>query len=364
MNEPQIHHTALGGLRVLDLSESIAGQFCGRMLADYGAEVVLVEPAGGSAIRHVGPFADRDGLSLTFHHNNTGKSSVEIDLHGAEGRRTLADLAKASDVVLAPAGCDRAALRAANPQLIICTISPFGEDAPKSGWRASEIVYQAMSGMMNNNGASDHVPLYGVGNRASYSAGVAAYLTVLSALILRERQGIAQDVAVDVAHTAAAMCMPFTLQYSYNGSLETRGKRNQPLVEVKCRDVWMSIWIRAGHFPTLCKVLGAEELVSDPRFLTDELRLENMQALIDEIQLRVPDRNGRDLVDALSAQRLVAACAYLPTQLGPDAPHLKARQFWESAAGGEGAPILGPQFRFGRTPRPPRPPAPALGEHP
>ncbi|HKF77174.1 MAG TPA: CoA transferase, partial [Candidatus Dormibacteraeota bacterium] len=85
--------SALAGLRVLDMSESIAGQFCGRLLCDYGAEVALIEPNGGSAVRRLGPFSRHDGSSLLFWHLNTGKRSLAIDLATEDGPRTLAALA-------------------------------------------------------------------------------------------------------------------------------------------------------------------------------------------------------------------------------------------------------------------------------
>lgn len=356
---------ALGGLRVLDMSESIAGQFCCRMMADYGAEVILMEPPQGSSTRGLPPFRAVAGAapeSLTFYHNNLGKRSVVVDRETEAGRRQFVDLIAAVDVVVVPAGTDRALIRAVNAKLIICTIAPFGEGTPKSAWRASEMIIQAMSGMMSNNGRADREPLYGVGERASYCAGVSAYITILSALMARERLGIAQDVAVDIAHTAASMCFPFALQHSYNGSLDGRGKRGQPLIEVKCADCWISIWIRANHFPIICEVLGADALLTDPRFLTDDLRQENLLDLVAEVQKLVRHRSGRELVDALSARRLVAACAYLPSQLGPDAPHLKARDYWQVTSDPDRPHALGPQFRLSRTPRGPLRPSPVLEE--
>src|SRR5262245_61193881 len=99
---------ALGFIRVLDLSESIAGQFCCRMLADYGAEVTLVEPPQGSVTRTMGPFREQGKAeSLLFEHLNVGKSSVVADRTSADGKALLADLAKAADVVVVPTGFDR-----------------------------------------------------------------------------------------------------------------------------------------------------------------------------------------------------------------------------------------------------------------
>lgn len=353
--------TALGFIRVLDLAENIAGQFCCRMLADYGAEVTLVEPPGGSATRHQGPFRGT-GESLLFEHLNLGKNSVVIDQTTVEGRGLLADLAQAADVIIVPAGFDRAALRAANPNSIINTVSPFGEGTPKSHWRGTEMIYQAMSGMMIHNGKSGGEPLYGVGNRASYCAGVAAYDATLAALMVRERTGIAQDIAVDIAHAAASMTYPFALQYSFNGSFEERGMRGQPLIEVKCRDGWIAIWIRVGHFAVVCEQLGLPHLISDPRFAKEDARKANFPALIAEVQAHVADAIGSDIVNALQAKRVVAACCFQPTQLGPEAPHLKVRDFWQSLPSPEGARLaLGPQFRMSATPRRLRGPAPALG---
>lgn len=352
--------TALGFLRVLDLAENIAGQFCARMLADYGADVTLVEPRGGSVTRHMGPFRNTNE-SLLFEHLNLGKSSVIIDQKSAAGTALLADLAKTADVIIVPAGFNRAALRAANPTCIINMVSPFGEDTPKSHWRGTEMIYQAMSGMMIHNGRHGGVPLYGVGNRASYCAGVAAYDATLAALMVRGRTGVAQDIAVDIAHAAASMTYPFALQYSYNGSFEERGMRGQPLIEVKCRDGWIAIWIRVGHFAVVCEQLGLPHLITDPRFAKEDDRKANFPELIAEVQRHVADAIGSDIVNALQAKRVVAACCFQPTQLGPEAEHLMVRDFWQTLQTPEGPRLaLGPQFRMSRTPRRLRGPAPAL----
>ncbi len=358
--------TALGFIRALDLSESIAGQFCCRMLADYGAEVTLIEPPEGSATRRIGPFRERAGAppqSLLFEHLNLGKSSLVVDHATTAGRDLLRDLARAVDVMVVPGGLDRAALREASPNSIMATVSPFGEGTPKSHWRGTEMIYQAMSGMMTHNGRHDREPLYGVGNRASYCAGIAAYSSILAALMVRERTGVAQDVAIDIAHVAASMTYPFALQYSYNGSFEERGMRGQPLIEVKCRDGWIAIWIRANHFPTVCEMLGMPEMVTDPRFAGDAERKANFQQFIAEVQTRVADRVGADIVKALQARRVVAACCFQPSELGPDAEHLKVRDFWHVMQTNAGPRLaLGPQFRMSRTPRRAPTPAPALGE--
>ena len=362
MSESSQH--ALGFIRVLDLSESVAGQYCCRMLADYGAEVVLVEPPSGSATRRMGPFRDADGAdSVLFFHLNLNKSSVVVDQASQSGSALLAELAKAADVAVVPAGFDRARLRRANPRCIICVVSPFGEDGPMQHWRGTEMIYQAMSGSMTHNGRHDRPPLYGVGQRASYCAGVAAYSSILSALMVRERTGVAQDVAIDVAHTASSMTYPFALQYSYNGTFEERGMRGQPLVEVTTADGWIAIWIRANQFVPTCEALGAPELATDPRFATDAARKENFPAFIAEVQKRVADRKGSEVVNTLQGRRVVAACCFRPSQLGREVEHLKVRDFWQTVETKEGPRLaLGPQFRMSKTPRRVPTAAPAPGE--
>ncbi len=345
---------ALSSYRVFDLSESIAGQYCCRMLADYGAEVTLLEPPGGAMTRRIGPFREEQGAeqeSLLFFHLNLGKTSMLIDQGTEQGRMLLVELARAADVLVVPAGFDRKALKAANPRLIIAVVSPFGEDGPKRTWRGTEMIYQALSGMMTHNGRRDREPLYGVGDRASYCAGVAAYSSILSALMVRERTGVAQEVAIDIAHTAASMTYPFALQYSYNGTFEEREGRIRPLIEVECADGWIAIWIRANTFGAVCEGLGAPELTNDSRFASDVARRDNFKELVTEVQNRVADKSASDVIDALASRRVVCACCFLPTRLGPDAPHLKAREYWQTVRTGDGERnVLGPQFRMSRTP--------------
>lgn len=348
---------ALNFAHVLDLSESVAGQFCCRMLADYGAEVTLIEPPTGSVIRSKGPFHDADGPgreSQLFFHLNLGKKSMVVDQATESGRQLLLSLARKADVIVIPLGVDREALRTASPNAIVATVSPFGEDGPMRDWRGTEMIYQAMSGMMIQNGAAEREPLYGTGERASYCGGLAAYISILSALMVRERCGKSQHVAVDMAHTAASMTYPFALQYEYNGSFEHRGNRGQPLLELKCADGYMSAWVRPHQFATICEVMQAPDLATDSHFMTAAARQDNFKELLVLLQRAVANQSAPDIVAKLQSQRIVAACCFYPDQLGPQAPHLKERKFWHEVDTPTGPrPALGPQFRMSRTPRRP-----------
>jgi crotonobetainyl-CoA:carnitine CoA-transferase CaiB-like acyl-CoA transferase len=348
---------ALGPIAAIDFSDTVAGQFCARLLADFGAQVFLVEPEDGSPIRRRPPFS-RDGLSLAFHHLNTGKRSLRFDRRSPRGRDRLFGLAAGADVVILPPGEDAAPFAAANEAAIVVSLSAFGADGPLSAWRGPEIVLQALSGIMYNNGEAGREPLYGVGDRASYAAGLAAYIGVLTALYERHGSGRGQTVTVDSAETAAAMCFPYVVQHIYNGTVRSRSDRTIPAGQVLCRDGWVCIWIYDHRWKAVLDVLGLSELEHDPRFSEPRVRRENWDALFEIIQEKVAGLSAEDLVEALQQAQVIAAKSYRPSEQFENR-HLKARNYWEEAGG---RTILGPPFRLSRTPRRISAGAPDLGE--
>ena len=340
---------ALQDLRVLDIGESVAGQFCGRMFSDYGAEVTLIEPPGGSTVRSIGPF-DPGGThgSLVFFHVNIGKRSLILDQTTPTGRALLLRLVATADVAIVGRDADVEALRAANPQCIICVVSPFGRDGPWRDWHGTEIIYQALSGMMNHNGVSGREPLFGVGQRASHAAGIAAYISVLAALHARAEAG-GQVVSIDIAETASSMWYPYPVIYAYSGWLEQRGERGAPVGQVKCRDGdWVCIWVRGEQWAAVGAALERPDLVHDPRFATGGERQKNWRTAIAIMQDIAATLTSDEFLARWQAQRLIGAKAYRPTELWTS-PHLRERGYWETVDGDR--PILGPQFRMSETPR-------------
>lgn len=351
--------TALGGLRVVDFSDSLAGQFCARLLADFGADVTLVEPPGGSPLRRMPPFSVKDpDLSLRFWHLNTGKSSLVIDQADGAGRKALDHLLAAADIALLPEGYDPQRVGELNPACIAAAISAFGQDGPLKGWCSPEIVLQALSGMMNNNGAYGREPLYGVGDRASFAAGQAAYIGILSALHERHSSGLGQVVTVDSAETAASMCFPYAMRHIYNGSIHTRRDQTIPAGQVKCHDGWVCIWIYNHRWHAVCTALELPELEADPRFVEPMIRRANWDTLYEIIQEKVKtaDWSAEDLVERLQKAQIIAAKAYRPSEQIHNG-HLNGRNYWEQA---DGRLILGTPFRMSRTPRKLKGGAPAL----
>lgn len=334
---------ALAGLRVVDASNSVAGQFCGRLFADNGAEVVLAEAPEGSPIRRTGPFAP-DGRSTLFAHLNMGKTSV--------ARTHLPALAAAADVLILDQD-DTSGLRGGRATV---RITPFGLDGPLAGWRGDEMVFQALAGPMYENGRVEGPPLFGVGHRASYGAGVIGYLEALA--VLFPEGGMAREVDVAIAEVAASMSFNRVTQFSYNGEIEGRDIRTIPRALVRCADGWVSIFIYDNRWRHACRGLGLDDLADDPRFATESSRLRNWGAFTAELDRRLGGRSADDVVASGQKERAVVARAMSPHELLSE-PQLVMRGFWDRKVGPGELIRLGPMFGMTDTPQPDHGPAPA-----
>jgi crotonobetainyl-CoA:carnitine CoA-transferase CaiB-like acyl-CoA transferase len=337
---------ALQGIRVLDMTDSVAGQFCGRLFADNGASVLLAEPPDGSAMRRTGPFV-ADGRSTLFAHLNAGKPGLRFDRNDAADRARLADLAGRADVLIVD-GDPGLALESGTGPRVVCRITPFGADGPPDGWRGSEIVYQALSGTMYENGRVEGPPLYGVGHRASYAAGVIGYIQSVAALLAPADEPRLIDVAI--AEVAASMSFNRITQFSYNGEIEGRDIRTIPRAIVRCADGWVSIFIYDNRWRQACRGLGLDDLADDPRFASEARRLRNWGVFVVELDKRLAGRPVDEVVAAGQRERAVVARAMAPSELLTE-PQLAARGYWKRRRGDGELPRLGPMFRMSDTPQ-------------
>lgn len=344
---------ALHGIRVIDLSESVAGQYCSRLFADFGASVTLIEPPCGSAIRRQGPFSGATGASLTFLHLNSGKSSAVLEA----SRTELQTLAATADVAILP-NAECSALPFPTSAITV-DISAFGREGLRAGWQGPEMVIQALSGMMFNNGADGREPLYGCGERSSYAAGLAAYIGALAALLALGPHGSGQHVEISAAETAAAMCFPFPFQHIYSGTLRRRADVTNPCGQVLCRNGWVCIWIYNHRWTRFCETVYLQHLIHDERFADPAIRRRNWGTLFAIIQERLAGEDAEALVDTLQRADIIAAKSYRLTEL-PHQAHLSGRGWWEQLP--DGQRLLGAPFRLSRTPRHVSGSAPALGE--
>jgi crotonobetainyl-CoA:carnitine CoA-transferase CaiB-like acyl-CoA transferase len=289
--------TPLGGTVAVDLTTSVAGQYAGRLLAMYGATVVLVEPPEGTPTRGMPPLDPSGRDSYLFRHLNQGKQSVVVD------SGVLCDLLDRADIVLRDQDSTLPAELA--DTVVDCEIGEFPAGTAYADWQGGEMVQQALAGVMNATGAATREPIYGVGHRAAYATGTTAYISVVAALHERSRSGRGQAVRATVFESAAAMGQNLVSQYSYNGTSENRARYPGFLAILRCQDAWIVLFA-IRNWPTLCRVFDLEELLDDPRFTTSGDRLANWPAVTDLLQDRAATMVADDVVAACQAGRISA----------------------------------------------------------
>jgi benzylsuccinate CoA-transferase BbsE subunit len=358
---------SLSGIRVLDLSGR-PGAFAGKLLAGLGADVVLVEPPGGSALRSIPPFwrgAPDPERSIFFWFYAAGKRSVTI-----ADDATLDGLVAAADVVIEDEYPGRAdALRARHPELVLASITPFGRSGPYAGWRSSDTVAQAMGGLAYVNGHPDGPPLRSLGLQAYHQASVFASIGVVAALLARDVTGRGQlvDVSLEAAVTASLEHVPGFFHQNgrvpkRQGTLHwTRYFRVGP-----CRDGWV-MHCTLGDWTSLFEWVRSEGFgtgLDDPAWEGAPYRQQHAEALFDELDRWAATHTVAELYDGAQLRRLPYAAVRAPESLLAD-PHLAARGFFvpiEHPDLGVTLPYPGAPFRLGDSPwrvaRPPR-----AGEH-
>lgn len=280
----------LHGIRVLDLSRVLAGPYCTALLADLGAEIIKLEPPSGDDYRHIGPF--RDGESALFTLNNRGKQSLVLDLKDPADLALAQDIAARVDVVVenfrpgvaARLGLGAEALRAANPRLVYCSISGFGQQGPFRDLPAYDLVVQAMSGLMAGTGEEGGAPLKTGESMADLIAGLFASWSIMAALVNRNATG--QGATLDVAMYDALFSMLTTSHalHLYADRLPQRVGNRHPLsTPFGCfatRDGQVVIAVLSSkQFAALATLIGAPEAAQDPRFASDESRTAHEPAL-------------------------------------------------------------------------------------
>ena len=273
----------LDGIRVLDLSRVLAGPYATALMADLGAEIIKIEPPQGDDYRHIGPF--RDGESALFTLNNRGKQSLALDLKDPAHLRIAQAIAARVDVVVEnfrPGVAERLglgadALRAANPGLIYCSVSGFGQQGPFRDLPAYDLVVQAMSGLMAGTGEEGGAPLKTGESVADLIAGLFASWSIMAALVQRGRTG--QGASLDVAMYDALFSMLTTSHalHFYAGQVPQRVGNRHPLsTPFGCfatRDGQVVIAVLSSRqFAALAALIGAPGAADDPRFASDEAR--------------------------------------------------------------------------------------------
>lgn len=284
-----IDERPLAGIRVLDLSRVLAGPFCAMNLADLGAEVIKIElPGRGDDSRGYAPRIPNSDDSGYYYSVNRGKLSATLDLRRPAGVAVALDLVRGCDVVLenfAPGTMERfglgyAQLAAANPRVILCSISGFGQSGPMASAPAYDIVAQALGGTMSITGPADGDPTrcgVSIGDLAAALYGVIA---ILSALRLRDRTGIGRHLDIAMLDCQVALLEDALARYSTTGKvpgpLGSRHPSITPFQQFHAADGYFVAG--AGNealWTSFCDAIGTPELKSDPRFTRNADRTAN-----------------------------------------------------------------------------------------
>ena len=372
-----MQHGVLAGVKVLDLSEDIAGSFCARLLADYGAETLKLEPPGGAALRQLGPFFHDDPhpeKSLLFLAVNLNKRGATLNLETAAGREILKQLLPQVDLLieswrpgyLASLGLGYPDLQALNPALILTSITPFGQTGPYSQYRGAEIVNYAMGMIMSISGVQGREPLKHGGFQAQYEGGLFAAAATSMALFAREFSGCGDHVDVSITECVASTMMATQTMYPFTGGVQTRRRAEGSMFghPMPCQDGWIIVQTGGGaSWEDLADFFQCPEML-EPRFADRAQRAENGAELDRIVVESIKERGKWELFPKAAAARMLFGLVQTPSELA-QCPQLESRNFYRETD----HPVMGrlrvpaELFKLSETPYQLTRSAPTLGQH-
>ena len=371
----------LEDLTVLDFTHHIAGPYCTKLLASYGAEVIKIErPDSGNPARYAGPFpedAPHPEKSGLFLHLNTNKQSITVDFKQSRGQELVRELVKQVDIVvenfrphvLPSVGLGYADLEALNPQLVMTSISNFGQTGPYRDWSAQDIVLYAMGGAMNLTGHPDREPLRLAMNLMAYQGGSMAATATMMGVLGDGGQHL--DVSLCEVHAGSIdRRMTSLVGYQYTGELgyreEAIGIGVYPTGVISCQDGYIQTLVFPAMWDRLIAAMGMPELNEDPRYADpiDRLDQDKRPELMQVFQAWLDDHTRYEAMTKMQAERLPLTAVNPPSAVLQD-PHFRARQYFVDVD----HPVVGPlpytrePFRMTASPAAPVRRAPLLGEH-
>ncbi|MBC3869674.1 CaiB/BaiF CoA transferase family protein [Undibacterium oligocarboniphilum] len=317
--------TALGHLRILDLTRVLAGPWCAQNLADLGAEVIKVErPGCGDDTRSWGPpyLRDADGNDTTeaayYLAANRNKRSVTVDIASPEGQQIIRELAMQSDIVLEnykvgqlkKYELDYASLKQLKPDLIYCSITGFGQDGPYAHRAGYDFIVQGMGGFMSLTGERDDLPGGGPQKAgvaiADLMTGMYATIAVLTALTHRDRTGEGQYIDMALLDVQVAMLANMNMNYLCNEKVPVRwGNAHANIVPYQTFATSDGHIIVAagndGQYRKFVQAGGQPELADDPRFNTNPQRVQNRDTLVPLLAEMVKKKSKPEWIALLEA---------------------------------------------------------------
>ena len=287
--------TALEGIRVLDVTQVMAGPFCAMQLCDMGADVIKVEPPAGDATRRMAGARGTD--SPGFNAVNRGKRGIVLDLKSAAGREAFHRLLRRTDIlienyrpgVMRDFGLDYASVAADHPALIYASISGYGQTGPDAGKGGFDLVAQGVSGLMSVTGEPDRPPAKVGVPITDLGAALFALSAVLAALHYRGRTGRGQHIDTSLVEAGVALSVWESAQYFSEGTipgpLGSAHRMWAPYQAIRCADGYITLGSANDRlFQRLCARLGHPEWTAEPDFANDTQRVRNRAALVDRIE--------------------------------------------------------------------------------
>lgn len=377
---------ALSDVKVLDLTHHISGPYCTKLLADYGAHVIKVEkPGGGDPARSMGPFFKDDPhpeKSGLFLHLNTNKRGITLNLNSGTGKKIFEKLVSEVDIlvenfsprVMPNLGLEYDALEKINSNLVMTSISNFGQTGPYRDFKASELILYGMGGAMNNTGIIERYPIKKGGTVIQYQAGTTAAVATMLAFLASRAQGIGQHVDVPIFETQMGSIdrrMSQLLSYQYNRETSHRADPETqgvgfPTGIFPCKDGFFSLAGGFIYWPRICKMLDRPDLLTDPGFSTIEGQREpENQERFDLIWYPwIAERTKAEIIEAGQAAGVLCGPINTTEDLVNDT-HWKVREYWteiDHPVTGR-LTYTGAPFKMAESPWRVKRPAPLLGQH-
>ncbi len=368
----------LHGIRVLDFSRYRAGPTCAQILGDMGAEVLRVERPGGESDRQLGPFAP-GGQSFYLMITCRNKKGITLNLRKEKGKEILRELVKQSDVVIENfgsavnkgLGLDYESLKKIKPDIIVVSVSTYGQYGPYANRLGFDAIAQAMSGLMWVTGFPQGVPVRSGVSFIDTSTGIYGALGTLFALYHRQKTGEGQLVDVCLLDTAISFMESIMAEYEVANEIHPQVGNSHiyvgPYDAYKAKDGYFFVGVVGDAiWSRFLKMMGREELTSDPRFRTDydRARPENRQFFTDWLNKWAAKQTVDEIVNQFAEAGVPCGRVNTIPEVAAD-PHIRAREMLvEMEHPGVGkVPLNGIPIKLSRTPGRIKTTRPRLGEH-
>ena len=370
---------ALTGIKVLDAGHHMAGPYCAKLLADFGAQVIKVErPGAGDPSRRMGPFPndqpDQEASGLFLYLNNN-KQSITLNLKTYTGARMFKELVKKVDIlvenfsprVMPALGLAYKSLSAINPGLVMTSISNFGQSGPYRNYRATDIVLQSLGGWLWSRGDPARPPARAAGRLriTEFVGGMYAATGAMTAYHSRIKSGLGEHVDVSLLEATVSMSPYPSAQGKFPKNFPYPRMRMifTPGVE-QCKDGFMGVNTLTGEqWGSICKMTGMEDWAENPDYNTLAARLFRRQELVERMRPWLMEHTKAEILEEGQAWRIPVAPICSTEDIMQSAQH-KAREYLIEVQ----HPVLGkvtqpgPIVKMGETPWQMRSPAPLLGQ--